>query len=140
MNLASPRTLDQAQRELLCNAVHMMTGEQLAMFYREAGPFCMEVLLDATAPTKRQEPKEEKPKEKPRWQSVERVSQSESDRLIGELREFLGEDGWNEKGLREILPGQGGAKTAKALSNGGLSHPLSVNSASAIRDFLEGRQ
>lgn len=52
-NLPSPRTRRQAQMDILINAMHLMSEEEFDRVYREIGPYCMEKLLDATAPAAR---------------------------------------------------------------------------------------
>lgn len=134
MSLPSPRTLKQAQRELIINAMDCMDEEQFQLFYREVGPYCLERILDAT----QAKPAEPAPQPR-RQQAVQRVSDDESAQLIEQLRDILGADGWDAGNLSEIFSGQGGKKTVGHLLNGGLKHPLTIRQAQQAKAFLEGK-
>ncbi|MCF7993867.1 MAG: hypothetical protein K9L88_03380 [Chromatiaceae bacterium] len=135
--LPSPRTVIQARRELLINAIGLMDESQLDLLYREAGPYCLEVLLNATKPTETAPAAEPPPTPKPRQRRPTELTKAKSDALIAQLREAIGADGWTEAGLRAVFTGSGGHKTAKALISAKPGYRLNQAAAKAIEEFLK---
>lgn len=130
MSLPSPRTLEDGMRDLMVNALTMMSAEDLKAVHREIGAFCLEVLLNATAP-KPTAPAQSDPPQR------ESVPASTARDLIQRLRDTLGEDGWTEESLGSIFAYRGGRRVAQALIEKRANYRLPVLAAQHIEEFLK---
>lgn len=122
---------------MMVNAITLMNADDLTAVHREIGPFCLEILLNATTPvatTPTPEPAARQPRTRQRRQSD--VPKARSDALIARLREAVGDDGWTEDGLREVFTGKGGHQTARALAKADPDYRISQSAANAIEEFL----
>jgi len=134
MSLPSPRTREQAMRDLITNAIHLMSDEQLAMFYGEAGPYCMEVLLDKTAPGAGSAAE---PEPEPKSRQVRYAPDDEARELAARLRGALGDDMSADAVLEVIGRRRGAREMADAIANGEQDLRLTEKAAAAIREFLQ---
>ena len=133
MSLPSPRTMEQGMRDIMVNAINMMSAEDLKAVHREIGPFCLEVILNATAPR----PTEATPAIEPKAPKPVYVPVKDAERLIQALQDALGADGWTEPNLREVFSYPRGGETALALLSNPTSKRLRAVAAKAIEEFLK---
>jgi len=142
-SLPSPRSLFEGKRDLIQNAIGLMTPAQIDLVHTEIGAFCLEVLLDGTLPKVKAALAEDPPSARRQATAeapVERLTAAQTAALVGRLRERLGDDGWTEARLRRVLvrlPRCG--KTAAAVLAARPAYRLTFQVSQMIEDFLNDR-